>query len=914
MAPTALLTRRRFFAPEIVQTSAMDCGPASLKCLLDGHGVPVSYGRLREACQTDVDGTSIDTMEEVAVQLGLDAEQVMVPPDHVLLPQADLLPAIAVVRLADGNTHFVVLWRRHGPLVQVMDPGTGRRWVSVRRLMAELYVHTTSVPAEAWLEWAASPGLLVPLDSRLSALGLGRAARQQRIRTAIAAGHWRPIAALDAATRMVGALVQSGGLARGKSAIGVLDSLAARAADTGPEDASVPASAWSVQPVPEDPGSLLLRGAVLVRVAGRRAAAPAGEGPAPLSPELLRALEEPPSRPGRRLLEMLREDGWLAPAALLSALGLAAGAVLVEALLLRGLLEAGRELSLPDQRFAAALAMAAFLGAVLLLELPLTAGLLRLGRHLEARLRVAFLQKIPRLGDRYFQSRLVSDMAERSHSLMRLRLLPQAGGQFLQAGFELALTTLGIAWLDPSAAPLAAAAAVTAVALPLLAQPALTERDLRMRSHGAALSRFYLDALLGLMAVRAHGAERAVRREHEGLLVEWTHAGLALQRLSVAADGLQSAMGFGLAGWLLMDHLARGGQGGAVLLLVYWALNLPVLGQQVALQARQYPVHRNVTLRLLEPLGAPDEEQQEPAKGQAARSKSEGQPPAAVPAAETEREISTPTRPAAIRLRGVTVRAAGHTILEDVDLSIEPGAHVAIVGPSGAGKSSLVGLLLGWHRPAAGEVLVDGVPLDGARLARLRREIAWVDPAVQLWNRPLLDNLLYGTADEAARSLGAAIDAAELRSVLEKLPDGLQTPLGEGGALVSGGEGQRVRLGRALLRPDVRLVILDEPFRGLDRERRRQLLARSRELWKDATLLCITHDVGETLGFERVLVVEGGRLVEDGAARELAEKPGTRYRALLDAEASVRRGLWSGATWRRLWMERGSVAEREADA
>src|SRR5689334_2372228 len=89
----------RFIIPEVVQTSAMDCGPASLKCLLEGFGVPLSYGRLREACQTDVDGTSIDTIEEIAIQLGLDAEQTMMPADHVLLPEAKALPAIIVISL-----------------------------------------------------------------------------------------------------------------------------------------------------------------------------------------------------------------------------------------------------------------------------------------------------------------------------------------------------------------------------------------------------------------------------------------------------------------------------------------------------------------------------------------------------------------------------------------------------------------------------------------------------------------------------------------------------------------------------------------------------------------------------------------------------------------------------------------------
>src|SRR4030095_3790443 len=109
----AALRTRRLLAAEVVQTSAMDCGPAALKCLLEGFGIPVSYGRLREACQTDVDGTSIDTIEEVAVQLGLEAEQVMVPEDHLLLPEAGSLPAVVVTRLANGITHFVVVWRLH---------------------------------------------------------------------------------------------------------------------------------------------------------------------------------------------------------------------------------------------------------------------------------------------------------------------------------------------------------------------------------------------------------------------------------------------------------------------------------------------------------------------------------------------------------------------------------------------------------------------------------------------------------------------------------------------------------------------------------------------------------------------------------------------------------------------------------
>ena len=270
---------------------------------------------------------------------------------------------------------------------------------------------------------------------------------------------------------------------------------------------------------------------------------------------------------------------------------------------------------------------------------------------------------------------------------------------------------------------------------------------------------------------------------------------------------------------------------------------------------------------------------------------------------------ATGTRGVAITLEEVHVRVAGHTVLAGINLTIDPGSHVAIVGPSGAGKSSLVGTLLGWYRPASGEMRIDGVPLDSQRLAQLHRETAWVDPTVQLWNCSLLDNLAYGAPADSSLPFGQVIAQSHLRSILERLSDGLQTRLGEGGALISGGEGQRVRLGRAMLRPGVRLVILDEPCRGLDREQRRELLARTRQLWRQATLLCITHDVGETQAFDRVLVMDGGRIIEDGTPADLAAQPQSRYSALLDAEVAVRQGLWSHGRWRWLWLNAGRLVE-----
>ena len=910
------LGRRRMFVPEVVQTSVMDCGPASLKCLAEGFGIPVSYGRLREACQTDVDGTSIDTMEEVAKQLGLEAEQIMAPADFVLLSEADLLPAIAVVIRASKLTHFVVAWRSHGAVLQVMDPALGRQWEPKAQFASSLYIHTLPVSAQGWREWAESEKFTLPVRRKLDDLGISGKAAGRLIENALNAPGWRDLAQLDAGTRSMSAIVRSGGLRRGREAERVLERLllSSREAPNRDEQAgrgakegrgAIPSNYWAAWPAPSDDENgeerVFFRGAVLVHVKGRRGESAAVET-GKLSPEVAAALEEKSSQPARDLLHMLKADGLAAPSAAVLALFLATLGVLIEATLFRSLLDMPLHFGFYGQRLGVMAALSIFLTVLMLLELPIASGILRIGRHLETRLRMTFLEKIPKLGDRYFHSRLTSDMAERSHSTHRIRLLPGLGGQVLRSTFELIATVAGIIWLDPRLAVPALIAAALAVGLPLAVQPMLTERDLRVRNHTGALSRFYLDALLGLVPVLAHRAERALRREHESLLVEWAHASFGLQSLAVWVEMLQGLTGFGLAAWLMLDHISRAGEAGGALLLVYWALNLPGLGEEIAQVARQYPSYRNVTLRLLEPIGALEDE-----GGVRNDAKSKGNANEFESAPRVEDLWLKDSGGAAIELANVTVHAAGHAILEEINLKIDPGDHVAIVGVSGAGKSSLLGLLLGWYRAAAGSVLVDGVALEGAHLDRLRQQTAWIDPAVQLWNRSLFSNLCYGNPD--AVPTADLLEQAELRQLLEKLPEGMQTELGESGGLVSGGEGQRVRLGRALLKRGVRLAVLDEPFRGLDRDQRRELLARARQHWASTTLLCVTHDVGETLTFARTLVIENGRVVEDGNPAELARQANSRYRALLEAEESVRESSWSGGRWRHLRLEGGRLIE-----
>jgi ATP-binding cassette subfamily B protein len=876
--------RRRFFAPEVIQTSAMDCGPASLKSILEGFGVGVSYGRLREACQTDVDGTSIDVLEDVANQIGLDAEQILVPIDHVLLDEADALPAIAVWKNPDGAPHFVILWRAAFGRVMVMDPAAGRRWLTRDEVTAGLYHHGMALPDEGWREWAGTEECTRPLARRLAAIGAGGA--RGEIARALEDPTSRAMAALDAATRLVTSLVRGGGIDAGDEAARLVASLAEAARS---DWETIPRAYWCARPHdPDEDGTarVFVRGAVLVRINGVRPRAP--DAPE-LPPELDAALREPPARPLRQVFSMLREDGALTPVAIVLALVAAAIGGAIEALVFRGLLDVGRHLGLVEQRGAAIGVVFLLLGALLALDLPTAGATLRVGRKLEARMRVAFLSKIPRLADRYFHSRPVSDMAHRAHAIHPLRQLPTIAARLVRSTLDLLVACAGLVWIDPRGAPLVAAVALVSIGAPWIAQRALVERDFRVRSYDGALTRFYLDALLGLFAIRTHGAERALRSEHAQMLGEWGRANRDRLRTSVVVDAVEQVVGAALAVGLAFDYLARTTEPAAVLLLLYWALAVPGYGQEIGAAARTYPGVRNLLLRLLEPLGAIEDHDD------ASR--------AVAPAATAPSPTSS--RGAALAFRGVTVRASGQTILESIDLEVRAGEHVAIVGPSGAGKSSFVGLLLGWHRPAAGVVEVDGERLEGDRLRAFRADIAWVDPAVQLWNRSLLENLTYGGAGGAA--VASILEQADLVALLERLPSGLQTSLGEGGALVSGGEGQRVRFGRAMTRPRSRLVILDEPFRGLDRERRSDLLGRARTLWRGATMLCATHDVGETRDFDRVLVVEGGRIVEAGAPSDLAARAGSRYRAMLDAEDDVRRGMWGDARWRRLVLRRGAL-------
>ncbi|HET9989323.1 MAG TPA: cysteine peptidase family C39 domain-containing protein, partial [Kofleriaceae bacterium] len=246
--------------PEVVQTSGMDCGPACLTALVRGFGLDASYGRLREMCQTSLDGTSIDAIEEVVIRLGLDAEQVIIPPEHLLSP-ASVSPGIVVARQPAGAPHFIVLWKRQLGRAQIMDPSKGRRWVRPDDLARELYEHEMELPADAWRDWASEPLFVKPLELRLRALGARDPASY--VARALEDPTWRGIATLDASTRAVEAVLHGQGVRTGHEAVKLLEALIAA-------PSAIAQRFWFARPGSTE-DEITVRGCVQLRVTGKRA-------------------------------------------------------------------------------------------------------------------------------------------------------------------------------------------------------------------------------------------------------------------------------------------------------------------------------------------------------------------------------------------------------------------------------------------------------------------------------------------------------------------------------------------------------------------------------------------------------------------------------------------------------------------
>jgi ABC-type multidrug transport system fused ATPase/permease subunit len=217
----------------------------------------------------------------------------------------------------------------------------------------------------------------------------------------------------------------------------------------------------------------------------------------------------------------------------------------------------------------------------------------------------------------------------------------------------------------------------------------------------------------------------------------------------------------------------------------------------------------------------------------------------------------------------------GEAGISDLSFTINAGEFVGVVGPSGGGKSTIFDLLTGMYEPESGQVLIDGVDMQGLSLKALRADIGIVPQDTFLWNTSLLENLTYPN-DPSTLAVDWAIRAAQLDSFIASLPDGLRTTVGERGLALSGGERQRLAIARAVLR-NPRLLLLDEATSALDPLTEANLRTASESLQQGRTTIVIAHRMATIAQADKIIVIDKGKLAEYGSPKDLLAQRGIFY-------------------------------------
>jgi ATP-binding cassette subfamily B protein len=214
-----------------------------------------------------------------------------------------------------------------------------------------------------------------------------------------------------------------------------------------------------------------------------------------------------------------------------------------------------------------------------------------------------------------------------------------------------------------------------------------------------------------------------------------------------------------------------------------------------------------------------------------------------------------------------------NAVLDRVTFTVAPGEKVAIVGPSGAGKSTIFHLILRFYDPLSGRIRFDGVPLRKLDPHTLRRQIALVPQEAVVFAASARENIRFGRPEASDAEVERAADLALSREFIDRLPQGFDTPMGERGVTISGGQRQRLAIARAILR-NAPLLLLDEATSSLDAESEMLVKAALEHLMQHRTTLVIAHRLATVLSCDRILVMEAGRIVEEGSHEQLVARSG----------------------------------------
>ena len=219
--------------------------------------------------------------------------------------------------------------------------------------------------------------------------------------------------------------------------------------------------------------------------------------------------------------------------------------------------------------------------------------------------------------------------------------------------------------------------------------------------------------------------------------------------------------------------------------------------------------------------------------------------------------------------------------LKSFSLEIKQGERVALVGQSGSGKTTLVNLIARFLEPSEGRILIDGQDISKVSHRSLRRQMAFVTQDVVLFDSTLKDNLTYGLGNVTECDIQKALEVASLTELVQALPEGLETRVGEGGNILSGGQKQRVSIARAFLK-NAPILIMDEATSALDSKTEQQVVKAMNRLREGRTCITVAHRLGSVMEANRVFVMSAGKVIEEGSPQKLIQMKGFFYRAAKD--------------------------------
>lgn len=360
-----------------------------------------------------------------------------------------------------------------------------------------------------------------------------------------------------------------------------------------------------------------------------------------------------------------------------------------------------------------------------------------------------------------------------------------------------------------------------------------------------------LSARVGEMAslipiTRAHGLERTASTRVAETAENVKRAGLALDRLNSRFESMSwvsfqvlSTLCLGLSGWAAISGIVPITAGQVVLLSTYFATLTSAITQLVGLTPI---VSRGVESikSIAEVLEDPDLERNE---GKTVVDRIVGQ--------------------ITFERVGYSFPDAAQPAIDHIDLDIQPGETVAFVGASGSGKSTTINLVLGFIRPTAGRLLLDGRDMERLDLRTYRRFVSVVPQESVLFEGSIRDNVTYGLTDVSEDRVRQALLDANAAEIVDELPEGLETMVGQRGARLSGGQRQRLAIARALIR-DPRILLLDEATSALDSESEAKVKGALDTLMQGRTSLVVAHRLSTIRGADRIVVMDHGRIVEVG--------------------------------------------------